>query len=438
MSKIVDRYKNYQAKLLFSDYYRPVCDNVMKVLEGYRDKNVAIWGADYKGAAFLKMVDPDEKYIKIVIDIAKEKCGTTVANRKVISCYDLKKYNLDVIFILNQRHFVQNYDIIKEQGVDSIVFDADEIVKRKLSYEAIMNREDRNNDIVENEKLMRKIQSELMPLLKEFKRICEKNHISYFLCAGSVLGAVRHKGFIPWDDDIDIGMLRSDYEKLIKIADEELSEGFLLMDGERSPNYYVTFAKVFRDHTALVVGTNSHLKLHHGFYLDIFPFDVIPDTEEAQNEFYWRQKEVREVYTRMKKKKKYEGRNPVKKFIANSEYYRLNLHSSKKMYQKVQSVMRCYEKENPKYIADLCAPYNKKLFFKYEDIFPTVDMEFEGEKYPIPGNYNVYLTTMYGDYMTLPPIEKRYVKHDIVEMSNTHNYEQDDIWLKKYYRKYGR
>ena len=438
MKKIQDWYKDYQAKILWSDYYQPVQKEFTKALAKYKEKKITVWGADYKGMAFLEMMDPNRKYIQKVIDIDKKRTGQMISGREIISCYGIENYHFDVIIILNQRHFVQNYTIIKDQNIDCIFHDMDEIVKKKLNCEQILRMEDMKDDTAKNEQLTKEIQKELLPLLSEVKRVCEKNKIPYFLCAGSVLGAVRHKGFIPWDDDIDIGMVRKDYERFLKIADKELSNGYLLMYGERSPNYYTCHARVFRDHTALVIGVNRHLKMHHGFYLDIFPFDTLPEGEEAQNAFYWEEKEIANEYTKMKKKKRYDGHNPIKNLIANSEYYKRNLHSSKKIFERVNDVMCRYNTEHPKYIADLCAPYNKKLFFKYEDIFPTVDMEFEGEMYPIPGNYDTYLTTMYGDYMTLPPKEKRYVKHDIVEMSTTHNYAEDDKWLKKYYRKYGR
>lgn len=438
MRSLKEWYKEYQAQILWSDYYKTVQQEFIKALEHYQGKNITVWGADFKGMAFLKMMDPEHKYIDKVIDIDKKRTGQKIVGRDIISCYGIEKYHFDMIIILNQRHFVQNYNIIKDQHVECIFHDMDEIVKKQLNCEQILQLEDMRDDSVENEKITKEIQKELLPLLKEIKRLCEKNDIPYFLCAGSVLGAVRHQGFIPWDDDIDIGMVRKDYERFLKIADQELSDGYILMYGERSPNYYTCHARVFRDHTALVIGVNSHLKMHHGFYLDIFPFDVLPEDEKEQDAFYWEEKEVANQYTRMKKKKRYDGHNPIRNLIANSEYYKCNLRSSKKMFAYVNEVMSRYNTANPKYVADLCAPYNKKLFFRYDDIFPTVDMEFEGEMYPVPGNYDTYLTTMYGDYMTLPPKDKRYVKHNVIEMSTTHNYAKDDKWLKKFYKKYGK
>ncbi len=436
--KVNEIIENYKAKVLWSDYYKDIKDDFKRFLEKNKEKNIAIWGAGYKTIVLMELVDKEQKYIKKIIDIDKRKRGKKIKGREIICCDDIKNNNFDIVIIINQRHFVQNYEILKENHIQCDVYDMDEIAKRKLNYEQIVNHNDMIQDTKKEEETVKKIQKELLPLLYEIKRLCTKNNIPYFLCAGSALGAVRHKGFIPWDDDLDVGMLRSDYERFMEIADDELSEGFLLIAEERTPDYYVCHSKIFRNHTASVVRANSHLRIHHGFYLDIFPFDVIPENAEQQDEFYWEQKNIRSYYTSMKKRKQYTGRNPIKELIVNNKYYIRNLHSSKKICEKVHNIMSRYNCEDPRYIADLCAPYNKKLFYKYEDIFPTVEMEFEGDTYPVPGNYNTYLKTMYGDYMKLPPKDKRYVKHDIIAMSTTKNYAPDELWLKKYYKKYGR
>ena len=428
----------YQAKLIFADYYKNVQEDIKQVLKSYKSqgRKIAIWSADPKGIAFLRLMDSDGKYISYVIDMDKRKWGHQIVGREIISYSNISEKEIDVVFILNQRHFVQNYNILKDEGLHCIVHDADEIVKKNLSFEEIKRNDDMKDDIQEKIELTQIIQKELLPILKEVKRVCEKNNITYFLCAGSTLGAVRHKGFIPWDDDIDIGMLRSDYEKFLKIADKELKSGFILMNGERSPDYYVAHAKVFRDNTALVNNETSHLRLHHGFYLDLFPFDTIPEDEESQDKLYWEQREAKDNYVFMKKKKKYDGKNPIKKYFANERYYLANLKSSKKAFDKVNQVMMSYQTEDPKYVADFFAPYGKKLFFKYDDIVPTREAEFEGEMYPIPGNSERYLEIMYGDYMTLPPEDKRFVKHNLIKIDMKNNYEPDEKWLKKYRKKY--
>lgn len=432
MLNIKEIKENYRGKLLYSEYYGEIKEDLKKWLNHTKKqgKTIAIWGGNIKGVAFLDIFDPKNEYISYVIDIRATE-GEYIKNRKVLSCYDLGGKSIDTILFLNQKHIVQNLDIIKNEGISCDTYDVDEIVKRSLTFEDIMNHRDLEDDINAKEEMTKKIQNELMPLLEEVDRVCKKNDIQYFLCAGSALGAVRHKGFIPWDDDLDIGMLRNDYEKFLEIADAELKDGFVMMDVGRAPHYYVCHAKIFRDNTALVNRETSHLKIHHGFYLDIFPFDIIPEDEDKQEEIYKKQKSLRDVFCKCRRPRKYSGKNPIKKFIANEEYYKMRGKIGKKTYGELNRVLTQYKDEKPVWVADFSAPYNKKLFFKYNDIYPVVEGEFEGGKYPIPHNVDEYLKIMYGEYMELPPENKRYVKHDIVCFDTQHNYVGDEKWMKK-------
>lgn len=437
MKRIKKLKEVYRAKLLYSEYYEGVKESITEWLKYLKKQGniIAIWGGDIKGIAFLQIFDAPKDYISYVIDI-NAKNNQVMEEREVLSCYDIKDRKIDVILFLNQKHIVQNLDILKKQEIATDNYDVDEIVKRNLNFQEIIAHKDSEDDINEKIRMTEKIQRELIPLLEEVDRICKKNRIPYFLCAGSALGSVRHKGFIPWDDDLDIGMLRSDYEKFLKIADKELSEGFLLMDVDRAPHYYMCHAKVFRNNTALVNRITSHLHIHHGFYLDIFPFDIIPEDKELQTQMYKEQYQARELFCKSRKIKKYSGKNPLKRYLANEEYYRLRYTVGKTAYDKLNKILLRYCKEKPIWIADFSAPYNKMLFFRYDDIFPTRDGEFEGKIYPIPRNPDAYLRTMYGDYMEYPPEEKRYVKHDIIMFDTNKNYELDEVWMRRHYKKH--
>lgn len=425
--------KEYGAKVVFEEYYSPMKKEIIETLQEYKGqgKTIAIWGGGIKGTAFLQIVDPKGAYISFVIDIKADKAGSCIAGRKIISCFDLKSRGIDIIIMMNQKHFVQNYNILKEQGISCILHDMDEIVKRRLSVSDILNGKDMENNQKDNEEQTKRIQKELIPLLFEVKRVCEENDIPYFLCAGSALGAVRHKGFIPWDDDIDIGMLRKDYIRFLDVARKELKEGYLLIDANDTPDYYVGHAKVFRDNTALVNRETSHLRIHHGFYLDIFPFDTLPENEDEQEKMYKDFNDIKDLFARMKKWNVYTGKNPIKKWFANQQYYNHKIYSSKKVFDDMNGILTRYLDSDSNVVADMFAPYNKRLFYNISDIFPVAIMSFEGEEYPIPGNYDKYLTVMYGDYMTLPPEDKRYVKHDIICFDTEKNYAPDEKWMKR-------
>ncbi|RKI43890.1 LicD family protein [bacterium D16-51] len=425
--------RQYRAMAIFSDDYIPIKESMVSVLKKYKEqgKQIAIWGGGIKGTAFLKVVDPYGKYISYAIDIKKEKAGEFIAGREILYCYDLKGRGIDVVLMMSQKHFVQNYNILQDEGITCSLHDIDEIVKKRFSAKEILMGKDMESDNAENQRMTKEVQKELLPILKEVKRLCVENDIPYFLCAGSALGAVRHQGFIPWDDDIDIGMFRKDYIRFLKIARKKLSDGYILIDANDTPNYYVGHAKVFKDHTALVNRETSHLKIHHGFYLDIFPFDTIPEEEEKQEYMYQKAADIKKVFTIMKRREKYNGKNPIKRYFANEQYYKAKMKSPKKVFHTMNQILTQYLESDYKMVADLFAPYNKKLFYKMEDIYPPILMQFEDDVYPVPGNYDKYLSVMYGDYMELPPEDKRFVKHDIICFDKKHNYSKDEKWMKK-------
>lgn len=128
---------------------------------------------------------------------------------------------------------------------------------------------------------LKKVHETEVEVLREVIRVCEENDIPYFSVAGTTLGAVRHDGFIPWDDDIDIGMLRDDYERFLRIAPSKLKKGYTLQHFSVEKNAPAHFAKVRKDGTEFVEENMRHIKMHHGIFVDIFPHDFVPD-DEAQ------------------------------------------------------------------------------------------------------------------------------------------------------------
>lgn len=116
----------------------------------------------------------------------------------------------------------------------------------------------------------------LMEMLKEYIRICDKYRLLYFMAGGSALGAVRHGGFIPWDDDIDVVMPRSDYMKFLNIAQDELKEPYFLQNYRTEPDFRLDYSKIRNTNTTFIETTAQRLHINHGVYLDIFPIDGYP------------------------------------------------------------------------------------------------------------------------------------------------------------------
>ena len=132
---------------------------------------------------------------------------------------------------------------------------------------------------MENFDYLPKLHNCQLIIAREIKRICDENNIKYFIIAGTLLGAVRHGGFIPWDDDMDIGMLREDYEKFLEIAKKDLGDDFFLQTPETDKSYGLNFAKVLLKGTVLMEESTASNNAKKGIFVDIFPFDVAPLSE---------------------------------------------------------------------------------------------------------------------------------------------------------------
>lgn len=117
----------------------------------------------------------------------------------------------------------------------------------------------------------------LLDIMSEVDRICSENSIGYSLIGGSMIGAVRHHGFIPWDDDMDIGMLRQDYEKFISICESRLDKKYFLQTYDSDPKYNYGYAKMLLNGTELVEFGHERTKYRKGIFVDIFPFDTVPN-----------------------------------------------------------------------------------------------------------------------------------------------------------------
>ena len=134
---------------------------------------------------------------------------------------------------------------------------------------------------------LEKLHSLELDIAVTVKEICERHHIRYFLLAGSVLGAIRHKGFIPWDEDMDIGMLRDDYEQFLTACRDELDDNkYFLQTEDTDAAYALPFAKIRLNNTRIIEGFSKGVPCHQGIFVDIFPFDSVPDDPKLQKKQY--------------------------------------------------------------------------------------------------------------------------------------------------------
>ena len=253
-----------------------------------------------------------------------------------------------------------------------------------------------NIDIEQLNKL-RKIQIEL---LNEFVRICGENNFSYFLTAGTLLGAVRHKGFIPWDDDLDVAMPRNDYDKFINLTPDLLNNKYYILSYKsktESGKYCLNFTKFCRSGTVFAESYKES-GTYPGIFIDIFPFDnCSPFTARFQS-FFMRL--ILNIY-RVKLNAVY--KKTAKFFLAKFFCALIPLILIDYLHRNIYKGFK-----NNKKLSYLCSIYGyKRECHDYGVIYPLSKILFEGGYYSSPNNYDSYLKTMYGNYMELPPEEER-------------------------------
>ncbi len=266
---------------------------------------------------------------------------------------------------------------------------------------------------------LRKAQMIQLNILKEFRRICKENNLNYWLDSGTLLGAVRHGGFIPWDDDLDVGMLRKDYEKFIELARSELSEEFLLQDWYITPNYYFPFAKIRRVGT-LWKELQTSDKDGNGIYIDIFPYDIYPDKKIDQIQQHY----IVDILKRAIAVKF--GDRPWKslgginwgRILRYLPVFAVSLFvgsKSKNIFDKIQKRYNSSKKYSC-YFPSGTAQYGKYVIPReYLDNLELI--QFEDSFFTSPRNAKEYLTIVYGDYMRLPPENERNIGHSIVDFN---------------------
>ena len=241
----------------------------------------------------------------------------------------------------------------------------------------------------------------MLELLDEFVRICETNNLSYFLTAGTLLGAARHKGFIPWDDDIDVAMPRKDYELFLDLLEKSNNKIYYVLSC-RSPKksiyHYEPYAKLCKKGTVFAESARNPGD-YSGIFIDIWPFDkcillFVPLQTMLIKSVWKLYRLINHIDIPQKKSKRF-----ITKLLCCifSSKFCNTLH--KKLYLIFN---RC----NTKYISFFSGRYGwKKETHKYDKIFPLSDITFEGKKYFAPANSDYFLKQLYGNYMELPPVE---------------------------------
>lgn len=238
--------------------------------------------------------------------------------------------------------------------------------------------------------LLRQHQLRMLDILQEVDQVCNNHGITYWISDGTLLGAVRHKGFIPWDDDLDIQMPYKDFKKFIKIASAELSQNLVIQTHKTDNTYVAPYAKI-RDLKSSIVENNSIDKnyKYRGIYIDVFPVDNC-------NPFLIKISAYLHYYFLYKPS--HYNKNSFWTFWLNTMYALLSFVYT--IFRQIDFIIGTKDL-NYIYGSVFNAAFPKKI------IYPVNTIEFEGINFKAPNNPHGYLTLLYGDYMKLPPENER-------------------------------
>ena len=271
---------------------------------------------------------------------------------------------------------------------------------------------------------IKKIQEKLLGILVYFKEFCEENGLRFYLAGGTCIGAARHQGFIPWDDDIDVFMLREDYEKLCELwpLKADLSR-FSCVRSDDKINIHHSATEIKDNHTTFINRHSVDLDIHHGIMIDVIPLDgVAPHRFTEMTQIIYAMVYCLFVFQRLPEHKG--------KLTYYASKIALGLIRSPKLRYKI---WKFCEKRLSRFSLEDCSMvasfgegvtimrqhFPKEWFRDMDTVLP-----FEGYEMPVAKDYDQYLRISYGDYMELPPEEERVFRHDISFMDLDHSYLQ--------------
>lgn len=260
---------------------------------------------------------------------------------------------------------------------------------------------------------LKRLQTCELEILKDFIDICEKNNLVYFGFAGTGIGALRHGGFIPWDDDIDVAMPRKDYDKMIAVFEEKYSEKYTVVNAEKYNDFPVMNTHIIINDSLFVTEEERNLKYPKGIFLDIFPLDnASPDEKELKKQAYiaWFFSKLLILkhipfphlpFTGFKKK--------LAHCVTATVWFLLNLFciSHNFLYNQAKKASCKFNSEETNSLGFFCSTIVFAQTYSKDDIFPLRSINFEAISMNFPKELEKTLINIFGDFMQLPPPEKR-------------------------------
>lgn len=254
---------------------------------------------------------------------------------------------------------------------------------------------------------LRQLHDVLLEMMCRFDTLCREHDIQYFLGGGTLLGAIRHGGFIPWDDDVDLMMTRENYDKLCTLPVEAFPKGWFLQTYQTDPHYHGDMAKIRLDGTVYSTEFSSRFpQMHQGIFIDIFAHDRTAKSKKMQKLHIFCTTLVRSMVFHKWEETPMQFYGKHKVFCALATGL-IRILPMRFLEWLREWIYRWYEKSNSEYFYDGMGMHLQHGAFPAQLLDKAVYRKFEGKQFPVPENFDAYLTFSYGDYRKMPAEEDR-------------------------------
>ncbi len=269
-----------------------------------------------------------------------------------------------------------------------------------------------------------------LEILKEFERVCEALQLRYFCVYGTVLGAIRHKGFIPWDDDIDVGMPRKDYEIFMEKAQDMLAENYFVQSFQVEKEYLNPFGKLRRSDTTFIETESKDAKINHGVYIDIFPLDGYPKNKISEFLFKWKRIVYNSYIYQERNARQFENVGRKQKILCAVGRFFIGNITPWEAVKRKDKLVRKVDYDEADIVGCMVEDYPSKEAMLKKYFGNGKEVPFENVTIRVPENWDQYLKHVYGNYMEFPPEEERHPLHvcEVIDCEkpytfyeNTHN-----------------
>jgi lipopolysaccharide cholinephosphotransferase len=247
----------------------------------------------------------------------------------------------------------------------------------------------------------------MIEVLEAYATFCDTHHLRYYLTYGTLLGAVRHQGFIPWDDDVDVMMPRPDYEKFLDLTKNGLGFKMKVDSFKTNPKYIYPYAKVIHEDTLVI---EEFYNYNTGVYIDIFPVDGLPTEPQERAAHYKKMAQTRKFHS-LAYRHKTHWDNPLKNIRMKILIQLIHLYGDHRILKQIDTLAKSFDYEKCETVGIIVWGYGGREACLKEAMSSSMELPFEGLSLKAPQNTHAWLKQVYGDYMTPPPLEKRTSAH---------------------------